>query len=113
MLMGVSRVVRLMALMFVAAIAGCGWSATAMAAPPGFILWGSPNTGRIARANIDGTGVNQSFITGASTPAGVALDNRYVYWSNNGSGTIGRATIKGTGINQTFIIGAGAPRVSR
>jgi virginiamycin B lyase len=103
MLMGVSRVVRLMALMFVAAIAGCGWSATAKAAPPGFIFWSNLQTGRIGRASIDGTGVNQGFITGASQPGGVALDSQYVYWANTGSGTIGRATIKGTGVNQTFI----------
>ena len=31
-------------------------------------------TGHIGRANLDGTGVNQSFITGATGPCGVAVD---------------------------------------
>lgn len=32
------------------------------------------NAGAIGRANLDGTGANQSFITGASQPVGVAVD---------------------------------------
>ena len=40
----------------------------------------APNT--IGRANLDGTGVNQSFITGASSPHGVAVDGGHVYWAN-------------------------------
>ncbi|MBI3660071.1 hypothetical protein HY230_06330 [Candidatus Acetothermia bacterium] len=37
------------------------------------IYWANRNTGTIGRANLDGTGVNQSFITGASIPFGVAV----------------------------------------
>ena len=36
------------------------------------IYWTTNST--IGRANLDGTGVNQSFITGATRPDGVAVD---------------------------------------
>src|SRR3954447_14063359 len=38
-----------------------------------FVYWTNFN-GTIGRANLDGTGVDQSFITGASRPTGVAVD---------------------------------------
>ena len=62
--------------------------------------------GSIGRANLDGSGVHQSFITGASNPNFVAVDNAYVFWSNHwsdGSATIGRANLDGSGVNQRFI----------
>ena len=68
-----------------------------------FIYWTSSNSNAIGRANLDGTGVNQSFITGASGPAGVAVDGQHVYWANNSNGPIGRANLDGTGVNQSFI----------
>ena len=82
---------------------------------------GSPSTQRtstgatgaggntIGRANLDGSGVNQNFITGANDPFGVAVDGGHVYWANLGSGTIGRANIDGSGVNQSFITGASNP----
>ena len=42
-------------------------------------------TDTIGRANLDGTGADQSFITGASTPLGVAVDGAHVYWANGGT----------------------------
>ena len=39
-----------------------------------FVYWTDQATDTIARANLDGTGVNQSFITGAGAPDGVAVD---------------------------------------
>lgn len=40
------------------------------------LYWANSGIGAIARANTDGTGVNQSFIaTGAEQPCGVAVDN--------------------------------------
>ena len=66
-------------------------------------------TNRIGRANLDGTGVNQSFITGVSSPTGVAVDAGHVYWANVAADTIGRANLDGTGVNQSFITGAGGP----
>ena len=77
-----------------------------------FVYWattGSPTTGTtIGRANLNGTGANQSFITGASRPTGVAVDGAHIYWSNFASGTIGRANLNGTAVNQSFITGADA-----
>ncbi len=69
-------------------------------------------TGTIARSNLDGSGANQSFITGASSPGGVAVDAAHVYWANtgiNGLGTIARANLDGSGANQRFITAASFP----
>jgi virginiamycin B lyase len=58
----------------------------------------------IGRARLDGTQVNQQFITGAAFPqTGLAIDSRYIYWVNNTAGTIGRARLDGTEVNQQFI----------
>ena len=74
-----------------------------------FVYWVNQKSSALGRANLDGTGVNQSFITGASAPEGVAVDGQYLYWTNH-AGTIGRANLDGTGVNQSFITGASAPR---
>jgi hypothetical protein len=56
-------------------------------------------------ANLDGTAVNQSFITGANIPTGVAVNSGHIYWTNRNAfpATIGRANLDGTGVNQNFI----------
>ena len=69
----------------------------------------------IGRANLNGSGANESFITGAQDPAGVAVNGSHIYWSNFGSlagtgTTIGRANLNGTGVDQHFI---NAPRNPR
>ena len=53
----------------------------------------------IGRANLDGTDVNGSFITGASTPAGITVSGSYIYWVNTGM-SIARANIDGTGADR-------------
>ena len=69
----------------------------------------------IGRANLDGSGANQSFITGAHGPCGVAVADGHIYWANYGGigfspgTTIGRANLDGSGVNQSFITGANAP----
>ena len=63
------------------------------AASASFLYWandGATST-TVGRSNIDGTGVNQSFITGANIPCFVAVDATHVYWANVGDTTIGRA----------------------
>ena len=73
------------------------------------MYWANARSDAIGRANLDGTGVDQSFITGASGPNGVAVNDSHVYWANDIAGTIGRANLDGTGVNQSFITGLGFP----
>jgi virginiamycin B lyase len=73
------------------------------------LYWTNLENGRIGRANLDGTQVNQSFIAGATSPCGVAADGAHIYWGNNDNNTIGRANLDGTQVNQSFITGADAP----
>ena len=69
----------------------------------------------IGRASLNGGGINQSFITGADSPAGIAVSGPFIYWSNFGGPhgtrgtTIGRANLNGTAVNQHFIKGARSP----
>jgi virginiamycin B lyase len=77
-----------------------------MAAPiaQGFVYWGNNGgAGSVARANLDGTGVNQSFI--ASAADGVAVDRSHIYMANSGQCAIGRANLDGSGVNNDFITG--------
>ena len=69
----------------------------------GHVYWTDFATGTIGRANLDGTGANQSFISGASGPVGVAVDAGHIYWTNDLMSTIGRANLDGTDANQSFI----------
>ena len=57
----------------------------------------------MAAAGLDGTGVDQNFITGADTASGVALDAAHIYWTNSGQFTVGRAGLDGTGVDQNFV----------
>jgi hypothetical protein len=71
-----------------------------------------PSSGAIGRANLDGTGVDENFITGVSFPSGaVAVDESHLYWTIDWpSGflydvpdLIGRANLDGTGVEEGFI----------
>lgn len=66
----------------------------------------------VARANIDGSGKNLSFLPAHAS--GVAVDSSHIYWANPGLGTIGRAKLNGAGsateVNEEFITGADNPR---
>ncbi len=74
----------------------------------GHIFWANAGDNTIGEANLDGTGVNQSFVTGANLPMGVAFDGRHLDWTNEGSDTIGEANLDGSGVNQSFL-NAAAP----
>lgn len=75
----------------------------------GGLVWANNSSGTIGRANIDGTGVNQSLIAGASSPALPAVDGSYIYWANQSTGDIGRARLDGSGVQQNFITGGSNP----
>jgi virginiamycin B lyase len=82
----------------------CCWAAQASA----YVYWTNDTDGTVARANLDGSGVNQSFITGANAGNDtVAVDGHHIYWTNT-NGTIGRANLDGSATNQSFITGASA-----
>jgi len=83
---------------------------TGTGAPARHVYWANDFAGTIGRASVDGSNPNQSFITGANNPVGVAVDGNYVYWTDYAAGTIGRANLDGTSVNQTFITGASNPR---
>jgi hypothetical protein len=76
--------------------------------------WGAkPAATTIGRARLDGTGVEQSFVSGAGRrPCGVALDGKHIYWgelqggtigSPDRGGTIGRANRDGSAVDARFI----------
>jgi streptogramin lyase len=72
------------------------------------IFWRQGTT--IGRANIDGSGVNASFLTGVGNilrgASSLASDGTHIYWAN-GSGGISRANVDGSGVNASFIASAG------
>jgi virginiamycin B lyase len=95
-----------------------GGTPSSLAVDATHVYWGNGGGTTIGRANLDGSGVNQSFITAASSPNGVAVDGAHVYWANvyqvpgtqEFPGTIGRANLDGTGANQSLITGANNPK---
>jgi len=82
------------------------------------VFWAEANPGTVARANLDGTGVNENFITGdPGGPCGVAVDGAHVLFNNgatDGSGLfwIGRANLDGTGATTEFLRTDGAAGVA-
>jgi virginiamycin B lyase len=96
----------------------CALSLALASGAQAYIYWVNSATGSIGRANLDGTDVNQNFITGLAGPSvgGVAVDpGRYDYYGNlvptdthiywtNGYG-IGRANPDGSEVNVNFIDG--------
>ena len=80
--------------------------AAALASAPradALVYWANANGKTIGRANLDGTGVNQSFIAEGSV-FGVAVNATHVYWSGGSEdGAVGRANVNGSGPNPTLI----------
>jgi virginiamycin B lyase len=98
----------------VAAVALAVATLALVARADAFVYWASSPTKAIGRANLDGTGVNPSFITTANDPTAVAVGSAHVYWTNTGpppgsDNRIGRANIDGTDANQNFILTQSAP----
>jgi hypothetical protein len=86
-----------------------GSSARDVIVKGGFLYWTNTWSGSIGRANVDGSGVNQNFITGLIEPSGVDVEGSFIYWSSFnaavGASSIGRANVNGTGVNTSFIAG--------
>ena len=88
-----------------------------MAVDAEHIYWTAPSLagGVVGRANLDGTGVERTFMTGLlNRMTGVAVDAEHLYWGQYtivGSGrytfvgSIGRANLDGTGMDQEFLGG--------
>jgi hypothetical protein len=81
--------------------------------------WAPSSPAAIGRANVDGTGVDDQFITDlaiprspafqTADPCGIAVAGKYIYWMNGAESgkpvPIGRANLDGTGVNKRFITG--------
>jgi hypothetical protein len=73
-------------------------------APPhangNFVYWANAQnpTGSVARAKINGTGLNENFIPNLAGPAAVAIDSQHIYWVEEDAQRIGRANLDGTGV---------------
>ena len=82
----------------------------AVAAPAhAYVYWTDGDAGTIGRANLDGSGVDRDFITGAGSPRGIAVDEDHVYWADSAAGRIGRADLDGSDVDPDFITGASSP----
>src|SRR3954463_8896360 len=70
-----------------------------------FVYWASGGQTTIGRAKLNGSAVNNAFITGLSNVGGVAVDSKYIYWTQGTGATssIGRANLDGSGANPNFI----------
>jgi len=89
-----------------AVLLGAGWAASPAHA---YVYWTTGAFGTIGRANLDGTGVDESWIKDAGTPQGLVLgpNGEYIYWTEPGvpdgaTGSIGRADLDGTGATNGF-----------
>ena len=77
------------------------------------IYWANSGGTTIGRANNDGSAAQESFVTAAGSPVGVAIDGTYLYWCQiaSGTGAIGRASLGGSGTpDQNFITVGDSPR---
>lgn len=83
----------------------------ALAAPraKAFIYWADTAQQRIARADNNGSHIDNNFIATGLLPFAVTVDASHIYWANQESNSIGRANIDGTGVDNSFITGVTKP----
>lgn len=81
------------------------------------VYWANPARGSIGRARIDGSGVEEDFVSGIFSPRWVAVDGEYLYWTSSSTaseeddGAIGRVRLDRTGPPEPdFIAAAGEPQ---
>ena len=102
-----------------AASALCLLSLAVAARADAYVYWANISTSSIihggtasiARANLDGSGVDQGFISDAvgGPPLGgfaIAVDAEHIYWTDPDAQTIGRANLDGSDVDRSFISGA-------
>jgi virginiamycin B lyase len=74
-----------------------------------FLYWTNTWSGTIGRSNLDGSGVNQNFVTGLVFPSGIDIEGGFLYFTSfdtvASASEVGRANIDGTGVNSNFITG--------
>jgi hypothetical protein len=73
-------------------------------------------TGRIGRANLDGTGFDWDFITGLpanenASPFALATDGTYLYWFPWTGDTVGRALLNGSGADNEWASGISSEQI--
>jgi hypothetical protein len=73
------------------------------------IYWVSESGGQIQKADLDGSRVVATVLTGLSRPYYLALDDGFVYWSYFNSSLIERASVEG-GANRSVVV-SGQQRV--
>jgi pimeloyl-ACP methyl ester carboxylesterase len=85
------------------AVIACG----CFAAQADAFVYRSDQGGSIGRANLEGSGVNNTFITatktGANLLSGIAVDGQHIYRDDFGDHSIGRANLDGTDVNDSVI----------
>ena len=77
-----------------------------VAVTPADVFWadyGNAAGTNIGRANLNGKGVDESFVGQALAPCGLAVLGSQVYWANAGTATIGRVNTDGTGVDYGLI----------
>jgi sugar lactone lactonase YvrE len=72
------------------------------------IYWANSGS-TIGRANTDGSNATQTFITGANSPCGVAVNASNLFWTNDSDGTFGRSGLDGGGVTENLFGGADNP----
>ncbi len=83
------------------------WESGAEAVADGKMYWTDFDTGKIQRANRDGTEVEDLISTGTDSPSGIAFDslNGKIYWTDAGTDKIQRADLDGSNIED--LVGSG------
>ena len=91
----------------------------------GYVYWSDPSHQRIGRAKLDGTGVNDEYVSLSGEPRGIAVIDsgsaKYIYWTDRGAleedgepqsgvGTIGRVDLDGSNVNPSCFTGLTNPR---
>jgi hypothetical protein len=82
---------------------GTSYACGGVAVNSSHIFWADPSRGAIGRANLDGSGPDHDFITGAQNPCGVAVNASHVYWTNFSGDSLGRAKLDGSDVDQAFL----------